>query len=69
MELPDTNLFYDNLKNAIYERLGKSSHRVDAVEQLGLLTEDLVLKKDTPLDTLSHFLAKKLQLGELLFYF
>jgi hypothetical protein len=29
-------------------------------------TDDLVLKKETPIDTLSHFLAKKLQLGNLI---
>lgn len=64
MELPDTNLFYDNLKQAIFERVGKSRARAEAVEQLGLLTDDLVLRRETPLDTLSHFLAKKLELGK-----
>ncbi|KAF4532644.1 hypothetical protein B566_EDAN009825 [Ephemera danica] len=46
MELPDTNLFYDNLKSAIFERLGQSHLRVDAIEQLGLLTEDLPEERD-----------------------
>ena len=33
---------------------------VQAIEDLGLLKEDLVLKLNTPLDTLTHYLAKKL---------
>jgi len=63
MELPQMDIFYENLKSAIFERVGRSHHRLDAVERLGLLTDDLVLKRETPIDTLSHFLAKKLQLG------
>lgn len=31
-----------------------------AIEDLGLLQEDLVLKLNTPLDTLTHYLSKKL---------
>jgi alpha-aminoadipic semialdehyde synthase len=65
MGLPDTDMFYDNLKVAMLERV-KTRQRVEAVESLGLLLDDLVLKLDTPLDTLSHFLAKKLQLGKIL---
>jgi len=65
MELPQNDIFYENLKSAIYERVGRSNHRLEAVERLGLLTDDLVLKKETPIDTLSHFLAKKLQLGKI----
>lgn len=64
MELPDTDMFYDNLKVAMLERV-KTRQRVQAVESLGLLEDDLVLKLETPLDTLSHFLAKKLQLGKI----
>ncbi|XP_065349918.1 alpha-aminoadipic semialdehyde synthase, mitochondrial [Cloeon dipterum] len=62
MELPQIDIFYENLKTAIFERVGRSHHRLEAVERLGLLSDDLVLKKETPIDTLSHFLAKKLQL-------
>lgn len=37
-----------------------SEARVNAIEDLGLLKEDLVLKLNTPLDTLTHYLSKKL---------
>lgn len=33
---------------------------MQTIEDLGLLKEDLVLKLNTPLDTLTHYLAKKL---------
>lgn len=38
-----------------------SEERVKAIEDLGLLEEDLVLKLNTPLDTLSHYLSNKLK--------
>lgn len=34
--------------------------RVKAIEDLGLLEEDQVMKLNTPLDTLTHYLSKKL---------
>ena len=37
-----------------------SEERAQAIEELGLLKEDLVLKLNTPLDTLCHYLSKKL---------
>lgn len=37
-----------------------SEESVQAIEELGLLQEDLVLKLNTPLDTLTHYLSKKL---------
>lgn len=37
-----------------------SEESVKAIEDLGLLEEDLVLKLNTPLDTLTHYLSKKL---------
>ena len=38
----------------------KSEESVKTIEDLGLLEEDLVLKLNTPLDTLTHYLSKKL---------
>lgn len=37
-----------------------SEERVQAIEDLGLLNEDPVLKLNTPLDTLTHYLSNKL---------
>ena len=48
-----------NLKNLIYERVG-NEFRVDAIESLGLLEEEPIAKLNTPIDTITHFLANKL---------
>ncbi|XP_071450294.1 alpha-aminoadipic semialdehyde synthase, mitochondrial isoform X2 [Hetaerina americana] len=60
----DSNIFYENLKQKIYDRVGKVKSRVLGLEELGLLKDDPVLKLSTPLDTLSHFLSKKLVLEQ-----
>jgi alpha-aminoadipic semialdehyde synthase len=57
----DPSIFYENLKTRVAQRVG--TERVSAIESLGLLEEDLVLKLDTPLDSLSHFLSRKLFIG------
>ncbi|CAK9832920.1 Alpha-aminoadipic semialdehyde synthase, mitochondrial [Anthophora retusa] len=57
--LANDNIFYENLKRKLAEMLD-SEEGVQAVEALGLLKEDLVLKLSTPLDTLTHYLSKKL---------
>lgn len=63
--LGDSNVFYDNLKTTMAERIGGSgTHRVDALESLGLLDEVPVHKLGTPLDTLTYFLSKRLSFGK-----
>lgn len=57
--LASDDIFYENLKQKLAERLG-SEDRAKNIEDLGLLKEDPVLKLNTPLDTLSHYLSKKL---------
>ncbi|XP_011313787.1 alpha-aminoadipic semialdehyde synthase, mitochondrial isoform X2 [Fopius arisanus] len=57
--LLNDDIFYENLKRKLEERLN-SEVRVKAIEDLGLLKEDPVLKLNTPLDTLTHYLSKKL---------
>ena len=57
--LANDSIFYENLKRKLAERVN-SEERVQAIEDLGLLKEDLVLKFNTPLDTLTHYLSKKL---------
>ncbi|XP_057330620.1 alpha-aminoadipic semialdehyde synthase, mitochondrial [Microplitis mediator] len=57
--LINDDIFYENLKRKLIERVN-SEERVQAIEDLGLLAEDSVLKLNTPLDTLTHYLSKKL---------
>nr|CAD7265330.1 unnamed protein product [Timema shepardi] len=57
----DSTIFYENLKRQLQERVGGSgTFRVEALESLGLLEDIHVIKMNTPLDTLSHFLSKRL---------
>nr|CAD7429944.1 unnamed protein product [Timema monikensis] len=57
----DSTIFYENLKRQLLERVGGSgTFRVEALESLGLLEDIHVIKMNTPLDTLSHFLSKRL---------
>ncbi|XP_049867779.1 alpha-aminoadipic semialdehyde synthase, mitochondrial [Pectinophora gossypiella] len=58
--LTDSSIFYENLKTRLSERIGITG--MQAVESLGFLGEDRIVKCGTPLDTISHYLSKKLQL-------
>ncbi|XP_011497903.1 PREDICTED: alpha-aminoadipic semialdehyde synthase, mitochondrial [Ceratosolen solmsi marchali] len=57
--LASDDIFYENLKQKLAERLN-SEDRAKSIEELGLLNTDFVMKKKTPLDTLSYYLSKKL---------
>ncbi|XP_034232619.1 alpha-aminoadipic semialdehyde synthase, mitochondrial isoform X2 [Thrips palmi] len=59
--IADVDIFYENLKSKLADRLG-SAERLAAIESLGLLSDDAIQKMDTPLDTLSHYLSKRLVL-------
>ena len=61
--IADVDIFYENLKTKVADRVG-SLERVAAIENLGLLSDDPIQKMETPLDTLSHYLSKRLVLGE-----
>ncbi|EEB10070.1 aminoadipic semialdehyde synthase, putative [Pediculus humanus corporis] len=58
----DNTILYENLRRKIAQHLG-SQTMLESIEQLGLLENDKVIKLNTPLDTLSHYLSKKLVLG------
>ncbi|XP_053612509.1 alpha-aminoadipic semialdehyde synthase, mitochondrial isoform X1 [Plodia interpunctella] len=58
--LLDSSIFYENLRTRVAERVGASG--AAALESLGLFSEDLIVKLSTPLDTVSHYLGKRLQL-------
>ena len=57
------DILLSNLKNLLHERLGNWS-RVNALEQLGLLGDDVVIKKGSPLDTITQHLQRKLAFGK-----
>lgn len=59
--LNDTSIFYENLKQRVAERIC-TTH--EGIESLGLLDETPVVKLNTPLDTLSNYLSKRLAFGE-----
>lgn len=52
--------FYLSLKDMVYEKVGNSDKRLQTIINLGLLDDRVIEKKGTPLDTLCHYLAKKL---------
>ncbi len=54
--LTDEDIFYENLKQKITERCGNAEY----LEELGFLDKSLVIKMGTPLDTVSHYLSKRL---------
>ncbi|PSN46751.1 Alpha-aminoadipic semialdehyde synthase [Blattella germanica] len=56
----DSSIFYENLKTQVAQCVGE--RRVNAIESLGLLEDDPVFKLGTPLDSLSHFLSRKLSI-------
>lgn len=58
--MTDSSIFYENLKQRLSERICMSS---DCIENLGLLDETPVTKLNTPIDTLSHYLSKRLAFG------
>lgn len=62
MGLADSNIFYENLKTKLSEQIN-GVENVECLESLGLIADDPILKLNTPLDTVSHFLSKKLNLA------
>lgn len=59
--LSHADIFYENLRSKVSERVGDS--QLIAVERLGLLHDINVVKCGSPLDSLSQYLTKKLNLG------
>lgn len=60
--LTDPSMFYENLKKRLSERISISA---DCIEQLGLLDDVPVARMNTPIDTLSYYLSKRLAYGRL----
>ena len=60
----DSSIFYENLRTRLSERIGPSG--AQSLESLGLLDDVEIVKCGTPLDTVSHYLSKRLQLRKLI---
>lgn len=56
----DRDTYYENVKSAIYDKLNQDDDLANAVEELGLLTDDLVEKMGNPLDSLAKHLSVRL---------
>lgn len=54
--LTDEDIFYENLKMKLTERVGNGEY----IEKLGLLDKTQIIKHGTPIDTLSYYLSKRL---------
>lgn len=60
--MTDTDIFYENLRQRLAEQIGVN---VDALESLGLLEDTPIIKLGTPLDTLSHYLSRRLAFSKI----
>lgn len=58
-----SDLLIDSLKDVIFEEVGRDQERLDAIVGMGLLGDDLIDKRGTPIDTLSNYLSKRLAFG------
>lgn len=56
------DILLSNLKNVLIDRL-QSETRVEALEELGLLNDELINKKSTPLETITTYLQNRLAFG------
>lgn len=63
LDINNIDIFYENLLSKVADKIGPSF--LDKVVDLGLLTEEPVIKLGSPLDTFSQFIASKLSLGML----
>jgi len=53
-------MYYDNLKSILFEKLNQNKDQIETIEELGLLSDELIPKCGNPVDSLSFFLAKRL---------
>ncbi|XP_039751118.1 alpha-aminoadipic semialdehyde synthase, mitochondrial [Pararge aegeria] len=57
--LMDPSIFYENLRTRLAERIGSTG--AQAIESLGFLSDEPIIKCGSPLDTISLYLTKRLQ--------
>lgn len=61
LEIDNVDIFYENLLSKVSDKVGPSF--LNRILDLGLLSEEPVVKLGSPLDTFSQFIASKLSLG------
>lgn len=61
LEINNTDIFYENLLSKAADKIGQQN--LDKIIELGLLSEEPVIKLGSPLDTFSQFIASKLSLS------
>ncbi|KAK7102549.1 alpha-aminoadipic semialdehyde synthase, mitochondrial-like [Littorina saxatilis] len=57
------NTLAESIMDLISEKVRGDKQQLDTIVNLGLLSDDLIDKKGTPIDTLSNYLAKRLAYG------
>ncbi|CAG5131011.1 unnamed protein product [Candidula unifasciata] len=57
------DILEDTLKDLILEKLGGDQFRLESIVGLGLINNDPIDKRGSPIDTLSNYLAKRLAYG------
>ncbi|XP_074644875.1 alpha-aminoadipic semialdehyde synthase, mitochondrial-like [Tubulanus polymorphus] len=58
-----TDIFVDTLRNAVFDHLDKDEQQMQMVEQLGLISDDVIDKRGTPVETLAEHLNTLLAFG------
>lgn len=54
---------YSNLKHALFDALNQDQTQLESLEEMGLLSDDLIPKMGNPLDSLANYLAKRMAFG------
>ncbi|XP_072178275.1 alpha-aminoadipic semialdehyde synthase, mitochondrial-like [Diadema setosum] len=54
----------EEAENMVFEKVGKDMQRLNAIKELGLMSDQVVEKCRSPLLTLSHHLSQRLSYGE-----
>lgn len=49
-----------NVRNMIFDKTGGDEERIKAFEELGLIGDEFIAKKNTPLDTLIYYMQNRL---------
>lgn len=66
LDINNIDIFYENLLSKVADKVGPPF--LDKIIDLGLLSEEPVLKLGSPLDTFSQFIASKLSLSMIYMY-
>ncbi|XP_014670813.1 PREDICTED: alpha-aminoadipic semialdehyde synthase, mitochondrial-like [Priapulus caudatus] len=57
------DMMLDMLKDAVFDNVKQDNIHYHTIANLGLLSDDVIEKKNTPLATVSHYMAKRLAYG------